>query len=111
SEPLLLLALPDLLLDPFARLAFPELFFNPFARGDIVGDRRDANDAPRRVTDGRERERDIDPRAVPAAPNRLLILDPLAPPDPVVEPGELVTLLQRNDHRDRLTDRLLARVT
>jgi hypothetical protein len=78
-------------------LEFPEeqglLLLRPSALGDVAGDLRGADDPPLAVPERRYRERDLDQRAVLAAADGLVVLDALAAPDALEDPGLLVGMI------------------
>src|SRR5580704_17676125 len=76
----------DFLLELFAELAqlafdAVALMFGPLARGDVAGDLRGADDGTVRVLDRRDAERNRNPAAVLALPDRLIVIEAVAAPD------------------------------
>ena len=76
-------------------------------RGDVAGDVRGADDAEDRIADGRDRERDVDPRAVLANALGLVRLDAFPAANALENALLLVLAVRGHDDVDRLADRLL----
>src|SRR5580700_3421734 len=105
----------DFLLELFAvlaQLAFDAvaLMFGPLARGDVAGDLRGADDGTVRVLDRRDAERNRNPAAVLALPDRLIVIEAVAAPDARENFRLLVVELLRNQDGDRLADDFFGRV-
>src|ERR1700684_1389167 len=105
----------DFLLELFAeltQLAFDAvaLMFGLFARGDVAGDLRSADDGAVGVLDRRDAERDRNPAAVLALPDRLVVVEAVAAADAREDLRLLVVQLRRNQDSDRLADDLFGGV-
>src|SRR5439155_26145389 len=87
-----------------------QLLLDTLALGDIVGDRRGADDLAVRVEDRRDGERDLDVRAVLAHPGRLFALAALAAPHALEDAADLVDAVWGSEQGDRLPDHLLGGV-
>ena len=82
----------------------------PLALGDVLPDRRDADDFPRRVADGRVGERHVDEAVVLAPADRLELADPILRDDLPQDVEGLGTALLGHERRERLTEHLLGGV-
>ena len=104
----------ELVLGPVRLLRLREqigpLALDSLALGDVAGDLQDADDAPQRVLDRRDRQRDRHPRAVLAHPLGVEVFDRLAAAQAGHHLGGLRGVVLGDDQRDRLADRLRRRV-
>src|SRR5205823_5910242 len=75
--------------------------------GDVAGDLRGADDAPRGVADGGYGHRNVDVAPVLASPHRLEMVNPLAPPKPGQNLVLFVQSVSGKEHGYRPADHLL----
>ncbi len=87
-----------------------ELLLGAPALGDIAADHRRPCDAAVGVFDGRDRDRYVGQSSVLRPPHGLMVLDRLPSSDLLLDRGDLVVAVQRDDDRDRLSDGLCRRV-
>ena len=88
----------------------PRLGRRPLASRDVAGDLRGADDPALPVAHGRDRERDLDQRAVLAPAHGLEALDPLAAADAPEDGRHLVLPARGGEERDVAADDLPGRV-
>src|SRR5262249_40739695 len=79
--------------------------------GDVASDLGRADDTALSVTNGRYRQRDVDPSPVLSDANRFVVIDALANAQASEDLGFLVGALGWNEQRNRLADHLLLGVT
>src|SRR5271165_5071413 len=84
--------------------------FRPFALGDVTGNFGRADDIAAKVSDRRNRQRNIDRASVLALSDRLIVVDPLTTPDAFENSGFFVVAISGNEQSDRLADRFLGRI-
>ena len=94
----------ELVLDP---VGLAEHLARAFLERDVARDLRGADHAAAAIVDRRDRERDVDAPAVLREPHGLEVTDALARAQPRQDHLLLARALRRNDHEDRLADRLV----
>ncbi len=94
-----------------AQLAPNQIRFGAFAVGDVALDGGSAHHYPGGVPDRRDRERDVDPRAVLPDPDGIGEIHPLAAAEAVQQVALVLVKLLRDEHEDRLAHHLAFAVT
>jgi len=91
-------------------VALPDGRLGLLSVGNVTGDRRHADDPPLRVQGRRDRLGHIDPPPILRHPHGVIVIDPLAPPEPLEDPRQLAVELLRDDEPDRPPDDFPGRV-
>ncbi len=90
-------------------LARPHSLLPPLPLGDVACDLGRADEQTRGIPDGGDRQRHVDPRAIPTNPDGFLVQDPLAPQQPAHDPRQVLEPVGRHDQGDVPADCLRLR--